>query len=197
QDRRRLMAGEPGGEAYPAPIVDHNARPATIARLIALIIILALAALAFSLYREQLGDPLLLGMLGLLAMIGVGFLFSAAIGFVRIGPRGSAGELARSLIDTLPHGLVVSDSRGRIVYANRAWADLTGATSPADVKSVEALLGTNEEAAAVIMRISAGLRDGRPGEGEFRLSRPLAPGAPARPQWQRVRARLFSTPELR
>ena len=38
-------------------------------------------------FRERLGDPFLLGMLGVLAMIGVGYLFATAIGFVQIAPR--------------------------------------------------------------------------------------------------------------
>lgn len=192
------MAGETRGELYPAPIVDQNTRPGTITRLIVFIIILTGAAFVFSLFQEQLGDPFLLGMLGILAMIGVGYLFATAIGFLQIAPRSSGSELAKRFMDTMPHGLVITDAKGRIVYANHAWAEMTGATSAMDVKSVDALLGANEEASSTILRVSAALKDGRPGEGEFRLSQPIRTGIEARaPRWYRVRARTFSAPSIR
>src|SRR5690606_19834308 len=117
QYRRALMAGDTPGELYRAPIVDHNARPGTILRLIVFVIVLTGAAVAFSIFEDRLGDPVLLGMLGVLAMIGVGYLFATAIGFVRIAPR-SSSELARHFVDTMPAGLVITDARGRIIYAN-------------------------------------------------------------------------------
>src|SRR5690606_29780688 len=107
------------------------------------VFVLTGAAVAFSVYEDRLGDPFLLGMLGVLAMIGVGFLFATAIGFVRIAPR-TGSELARHFVDSMPAGLVITDGKGRIVYANRAWAEMSGATSAADVKSIESLLGANE-----------------------------------------------------
>ena len=66
-------------------------------------------------------------------------------------------------------GLIVTDLKGRVVYANRAYADMTGATNAADVKTVEGLLSDVPEASAIVYRLAAGLKDGQEGDGEFRV----------------------------
>ena len=101
----------------------------------------------------------------MLAMIGIGFLFTTAIGFVQIAPRSTADELARAFVDTMGQGLIVPDIKGRIVYANQAYAQMTGATSAADVLSVDGRLSDNPEASPTVYRLAAGLRDGVAGDG--------------------------------
>ena len=191
------MARENGGQARPAPIVDQSTRPGAIVRLLIFIVVLILAAVVFVLFRDWLGDPFLLGLLGVLAMIGVGFLFTAAIGFIQVAPRSTADELARSFVDTMGQGLVVTDVKGRIVYANRAYAEMTGAASAPDVRTVEGLLSDSPEASPTIYRLAAGLRDGPAGDGEFRLSRAIRAGAEPRAHWYRVKARTFKVPGYR
>jgi two-component system cell cycle sensor histidine kinase/response regulator CckA len=130
------MAREANGDFYPVPIVDQNTRPGAIVRLVIFIAVLTVAAVVFGIFRERFGDPFLLGMLGVLAMIGVGFLFAAAIGFVQIAPRSTGDELSKAFVDSMGQGLLVTDGKGRVIYANRAYADMTGATSAADVVPV-------------------------------------------------------------
>ncbi|WP_159591804.1 cell cycle histidine kinase CckA [Chelativorans xinjiangense] len=188
------MAKISGGEIDTAPIIDQGARPGVITRLIIFILVLTGSALVFALFQERLGEGFLLGVLGVMAMIGVGYLFASAIGFIQIAPRSTGDELSRSFIDSMAEGLLVTDTRGNILYANRAYAALTGATSATDVKTVEALLSDNPEAASVIERLAASLRDGLPGDGEFRLSRPIRPGGEPGARWYRAWARVFKVP---
>ena len=65
------MARETRGDFHPAPIVDNSTRPGAITRLVIFVVVLTGAAIVFGLFRERLGDPFLLGMLGVLAMIAV------------------------------------------------------------------------------------------------------------------------------
>jgi two-component system cell cycle sensor histidine kinase/response regulator CckA len=191
------MAKEARGDFYPVPIVDQNTRPGAVTRLVVFIVVLTGAAIVFGLFRERLGDPFLLGMLGVLAMIGVGFLFATAIGFVQIAPRSTSDELSKAFVDSMSQGLLVTDTKGRIVYANRAYADMTGAASAADLKTVEGLLSDVPEASMTIYRLASGLRDGQPGDGEFRLAQSIKPGAEPGARWYRARARAFSMPGQR
>ncbi|WP_434722746.1 cell cycle histidine kinase CckA [Mesorhizobium sp. RIZ17] len=191
------MAKEARGDFYPVPIVDQNTRPGAVTRLIVFIVVLTGAAIVFGLFRERLGDPFLLGMLGVLAMIGVGFLFATAIGFVQIAPRSTGDELSKAFVDSMSQGLLVTDTKGRVVYANRAYADMTGAASAADLKTVEGLLSDVPEASMTIYRLASGLRDGQPGDGEFRLAQSIKPGAEPGARWYRARARAFSMPGQR
>ena len=191
------MARQSGGAVRPAPIVDQSTRPGAVTRLLIFIAVLMGSAVLFVIFRERLGDPFLLGLLGILAMIGVGFLFTTAIGFIQIAPRSTADELSRSFVDSMAQGLVVADLKGRIVYANQAYAEMTGATSAADVRTIDSLLSDNPEASPTIFRLAAGLRDGISGDGEFRLAGAIRPGAGDGAHWYRVRARTFKVPGYR
>ncbi len=191
------MARESRSEFYPVPIVDQNMRPGAITRLLVFVVVLTGAAFVFAIFRENLGDPFLLGMLGIMAMIGVGFLFATAIGFVQVAPRSTSDELSKAFVDSMSQGLIVTDAKGRIIYANRAYAEMTGATSAADVKTVEGLLSDLAEASPTIYRIASGLRDGQSGEGEFRLGQSIRPGADPGARWYRVRGRAFNVPGQR
>lgn len=191
------MAKETGGEFYPSPMVDQDTRPGAVTRLIIFIIVLTGTAIAFAIFRERLGDPFLLGMLGILAMIGVGYLFATAIGFIQIAPRSTGDELAKSFVDSMSQGLVVTDQKGRVVYANRSYAEMTGAANVAELRTVEGLLSDNAEASPTVLRLAGQLRQGEGGEGEFRISQSIRPGAPAGARWYRVWTRSFRVPGQR
>ncbi len=191
------IARKSDGGSNQAPIVDRGTRPGPVTRLIIFTIVLGVAAAVFALFRDRLGDQFLLGLLGVLAMIGTGYLFATAIGFIQVSPRSAGDELSKSFVDSMAQGLVVTDLKGRVVYANRAYAGMTGASSAADIRTVEALLAENPEASSVIYRLSLGLRDGEEGDGEFRLSQPLRPGEEPGARWYRARARAFRVPGTR
>jgi two-component system cell cycle sensor histidine kinase/response regulator CckA len=191
------MAREPRGDFYPLPIVDQGIRPGAVTRLIVFIVVLTGAAVIFGIFRERLGEPFLLGMLGVLAMIGVGFLFATAIGFVQVAPRSTTDELSKSFVDSTPRGLLVTDSKGSIVYANKAYGEITGAQSAADIRTVENLLSDVPEAGPTIYRLTTALRDGIAGDGEFRLSQAIRPGSEPGARWYRIHARAFKVPGRR
>ena len=191
------MARKTGGIAHDAPIIDQGSRPGPVTRLIVFTVVLALAAVAFALFRKELGDQFLLGLLGVLAMIGTGYLFATAIGFVQVSPRSAGDELSKAFVDSMGQGLLVTDSKGGVVYANAAYARMTGATSAADIRTVEALLSDNPEASSTVFRLATGLRDGQAGDGEFRLSQSIQPGDEPGARWYRTRARAFKVPGYR
>ena len=188
------MAKETRGDYYPVPVVDKGTRPGTVTRLIIFIVVLTGAAIVFGIFRERLGDPFLLGMLGVLAMTGVGYLFASAVGFIQVAGRSPTDDLSKAYVDSMSQGLLVTDAKGRVLYANRAYADMTGATGAADLKTPESLLSDVPEAADTVIRLATGLRDGLPGSGEFRMSRSLKPGQESGSRWYRVQARAFRIP---
>ncbi|HEY6631156.1 MAG TPA: ATP-binding protein [Rhizobiaceae bacterium] len=191
------MAREPRSDFYPLPIVDQSTRPGAVTRLIVFVVVLTGAAVVFGIFREWLGDPFLLGMLGVLAMIGVGYLFATAIGFVQVAPRSTTDELSKAFVDSMSQGLLVTDIKQRVVYANQAYGEMTGASSAADIRTVENLLSDVPEASSTIERLASGLRDGIAGDGEFRLSQAIRPGSEPGARWYRVRARAFNAPGQR
>ena len=181
------------GQSHPTPMTERYLRPGTVTRLIGLAVALLVAASAVFLLERRFGGDIALSLLGLLAIVGVFFLVLATIGFVRIVPRTTGDQLSRVFLDGHPVGTVVADRKGRVVYANRAYADLTGAESAEDVLSIEAFFAADAQAAEAVYRLDKRLRDGGEGQEEFRLGNPpaAAQDKPRGARWYRLSARLL------
>ncbi|APG84660.1 cell cycle histidine kinase CckA [Sinorhizobium americanum] len=178
---------------YQMPVVDRGVRPGTVFRIIVLAIVLTASAAAFVVFKNQLENEIVLGILGVLAMVGIFFLVSSVIGFIEVMPQSRPDELARAFLDAHEDGTVVTDRKGRIVYANAAYGALTGAKGAAGIQSLETILSRNREATEAIYRLTNGLHEGKQGHEEFRLLKPLANGAMtgSGAHWFRLKARVL------
>jgi two-component system cell cycle sensor histidine kinase/response regulator CckA len=159
-------------------------------RLVILAFGLAGVAIGLVLVEGDGMEPLILGLLAILAVIGVAMLLLLALGLVSIGGRKPAPDIGRSYLDELDDGVVLVDRSGQVIYANRAYGELTGAGSDGEVRAVERLFGGDAKASEAIYRAAQAMREGRAAEEEVRLPAPLS-GAGARgvARWYRIRAR--------
>jgi two-component system cell cycle sensor histidine kinase/response regulator CckA len=180
-------------DEYSVPLVDRGVRSGTVLRIILLALVLIAAAAAFVVFKNSLDNEMVLGALGILAMVGIFFLVSSVIGFVEVMPQTQSDSLARSFLNSHPDGTLITDEKGRIVYANAAYGDLTGAKKTTEVQSLETLLSRNRESNEALYRLSNGLREGQEGREEFRLLKPLGlvgtSGSGA--HWYRLKARVL------
>lgn len=144
-------------------------------------------------FKDQLDNEAVLGGLGILAMVGIFFLVSSIIGFVEVMPQTQSDSLARSFLNSHPDGTLITDEKGRIIYANTAYGRLTGAAKATEVQSLETLLSRNRESNEALYRLANGLRDGKEGSEEFRLLKPLglAEGNGNGAHWYRLKARVL------
>jgi two-component system cell cycle sensor histidine kinase/response regulator CckA len=181
---------------YNAPIVDRGGRSGTAVRIILLALVLVAAAAAFVFFKEQLDNQMVLGVLGVLAMVGIFFLVSSVIGFIEVMPQRQSDSLARSFLNSHPDGSLITDEKGRIIYANAAYGKLTGARKPTEVQTLETLLSRHRESNEALYRLTNGLREGREGQEEFRLLRALGPSSNGSgAHWYRLKARTLRTEE--
>ena len=183
------MASDNLTENQPAPVIDREIRAGSAAGVLALGAALIAVAAVFVFFKDRLSDGFPLGVLGIFAMVGIFYLFASVIGFIRFAPRAAGSELAKTFVDGSGDGTVISEANGRIVYANHAYAELTGAKGPADVKGIESILSSDGEVPDVIYRLSQKLRDGIGGVEEFRLEKPLGAESAQASRWYRLRAR--------
>ena len=165
------------------------ARLRAAVRLLLLGLLLIGVSLLYFLFREQLGQAFLLGLLGVLAMTGVFYLFGSAVNIIQFAPHGADLELSQAFVDSLPEGTIITDAKGRIIYANKAYATMTGVANAAELRSLEAILANESGVSDVIYRLASAARDGLSGQEELRLSRPLDPAREPVPTWYRVKAR--------
>jgi two-component system cell cycle sensor histidine kinase/response regulator CckA len=179
-----------------APLIDQTTRPVAIGRTLIIGAVLIASAAVLGFFRNRLDEPIFVGILGIFAIIGFFYLFGSALGFIQLASREENDAFSRALLDSAATGLVICDDRGRIVYANRAYGEMTGATSAADLKSVDALLSQEDEAAHVLYKMTNLLRDGRHADEEFRLTRSLS-GKREGARWYRVKGRALEVPGAR
>ncbi|MCB8838146.1 cell cycle histidine kinase CckA [Aurantimonas sp. VKM B-3413] len=177
------------------PLIDRATAASGVRRLLMLggALILLAAALAF--FGHTYGGIALLVIFGCLAAVGIAAIFGAALGVVRLGGASPDGSIARDFLDTARTGTMIIDRRGQMVYANRAYGDITGAGNASEVKTLERLLGREPEAREAIYYLANLARESRAGQREFRLARSLSgPAGPdSAPRWYRISVRPLPT----
>jgi len=141
--------------------------------------------------RQYFGEPVFLAILGAFASLGIFFLFALVLGLIKISSANRTEQFAKGLIDEMDSGIVVSDEDGRIIYANKAYADLTGADNENEVASVESTFSKRHEVADVVYKLANNAKAGRTSVEEFRLSDGLRNRSDG-PRWFRMRARPLS-----
>ena len=150
--------------------VDRSERPGHIGLLLLLAGVLVGAAVGLRFVTAEQAQPLILGLLALLAMAGVFFLFALAIGAVQFAGQGARNDLTKLMADTAGEGLVVADDDGRIVYANESYLALAGAERATDLRAVESVFTGAPEVSEAIYRLAQAARDHRSATEEIRLS---------------------------
>ncbi len=174
-------------------VINRSEKRAGLWRMFALGFILMLAG-GWLIYLQgnNAAGPLVLGALGLLAMIGVMFLFFLVMGFIQLTTKRDADDFARTLVDEMDSGLMVTDHEGRIVYSNGAYAKMINAKTVEDVMSVETVFSRQPEASEVVYRMANSAKNGETSVEEFRLPSGLKSSEEGA-RWFRLRARAMES----
>ncbi|MGY8669348.1 hybrid sensor histidine kinase/response regulator, partial [Bradyrhizobium sp. UFLA05-109] len=121
------------------PVAVHE--PPQRSGSIALVFLVAATLVAVAVGLMTLGrtqaQPYILGILAVLAMVGLFNLFAFAAGIVRFADRNLDDPIIARISDHAFDGLAVTDPRGHVVYSNAAYLTMTGASGPQDVRPVE------------------------------------------------------------
>lgn len=180
------MTADPDIDAPREPALLDTPRRAGSIVLVLLVAggLVAVALVLMSIGRAQ-AQPYILGLLALLAMVGLFNLFAFAAGIVRFADRTADNPVMARIADHAFDGLAVTDARGHVVYSNAAYLALTGATGPQDVRPVERVFIGNPDVSEAVFRLLKAARVGKRQQEEVRLSG--TDGAPGR--WLRMRVR--------
>jgi len=156
---------------------------------IGLVLLVALALVGTAVFLLFVGreraEPYIIGVLAALAVIGVFALFAGATGIVEFAGRAGRNDFTKALVDSSSEGLSIVSASGRVLYANQAYLELTGAEGPDDIRPVERLFTTDPEVSEAIYRLAQATREGNSHTEEIRLAG--VHGTAAR--WVRLRVR--------
>src|SRR5271167_4178975 len=166
------MIAEPDHYPPQRPVTAHE--PARRGGSILLVLVVAGAIIAVAIALMTIGraqaQPYILGLLAMLAMVGLFNLFAFAAGIIRFADRAGDNPVTGHIADHAYDGLAVTDPRGHVVYSNATYLTLTGAASPQDVRPVERVFIGNPDVSEAVFRLLKAAREGKRQIEEVRIA---------------------------
>ncbi|HLX18058.1 MAG TPA: response regulator [Bradyrhizobium sp.] len=166
------MTAEPDNDPSRQPVSAHE--PARRSGSIVLVLLVAGAivavAAALTLIGRAQAQPYILGLLALLAMVGLFNLFAFAAGIIRFTDRSTDDPVVRRVPDLAYDGIAITDPRGHVAYFNTAYLALTGATGQHDVRPVERAFIGNPDVSEAVFRLLKAAREGKRQQEEVRIA---------------------------
>jgi two-component system, cell cycle sensor histidine kinase and response regulator CckA len=177
-------------ETHPPSAPEASEDDGSFGRVVALAAGLMAAVGASLFLPRQYADYVVLICLGVLATVGVLFLFAAAAGLLRVrretAQRRAQAELQAAFFESLGEGALLTAPDGRAAAANPGYLKLYGADSERDLRSVERLFSENPDAAEAVYRLATAAEQGRRTTEEIRMPGGIG-GQATGARWYRVR----------
>jgi two-component system cell cycle sensor histidine kinase/response regulator CckA len=136
--------------------------------LVALLLVGAAVGLVY-VGREHSAAYILV-LLAVLGSIGAFALFALAAGILRLASKDAGNPVLKAVVDNAFYGIVVTDTAGRVFYANTAYLDLIDAVDVSDVRPIERVFIGDPDASESIYRLLKAAREGRRLQEEVRVS---------------------------
>ncbi|MEZ5853676.1 MAG: ATP-binding protein [Hyphomicrobiaceae bacterium] len=115
-------------------------------------------------------DPILLGLLAVLGVVGSFFLFGLAAGHIRIGAsQDAAGGIVNTVADLIETGAMVMARDGGVLYANAAYTALVGQDPDGLPRTLEQAFAGEPQAAECLFRLMRAAELGESRSEEFRV----------------------------
>src|SRR6201747_390605 len=185
------MTADTDNDPSREPFAAHE--PARRNGSIVLVLLVAFAMVAVAVALMTIGrsqaQPYILGLLALLAMVGLFNLFAFAAGIIRFADRAADDPVMGHIADHAYDGLAVTDPRGHVVYSNATYLALTGAASAQDVRPVERVFIGNPDVSEAVFRLLKAAREGKRQQEEVRI----AGNNGTQGRWLRMRVRPLGT----
>jgi two-component system, cell cycle sensor histidine kinase and response regulator CckA len=176
-------------DSHPSPERFAAPEPARRGGSIVLVLLVAAGIVGIAVVLMTIGraqaQPYILGVLALLAMVGLFSLFAFAAGIIRFTDRTADNPVMGRIADHAYDGLAVTDSRGHVVYSNAAYLTLTGAATTQEVRPIERVFIGNPDVSEAVFRLLKAAREGKRQQEEVRIAG--QDGAHGR--WLRMRVR--------
>ncbi len=156
-------------ELQPAPFDAIDAAQTSGSRLPVIAAVLAGRLVAVALIVSGLGKLLLVAAMSALAAIGLFFLFAFVAGYIRFGQRRPLTEIVTAATDALDSGLMIASREGEALYANAAFAAMTGRSEAQGVATLQELFTGEPQASAALFRLTRAAERGDILAEEFAL----------------------------
>ncbi len=124
------------------------------------VVTLAAGTAALALFTNSVGQPFLLTLLALFAVLGVFFAFAFIAGHVQIGQRITDSEIAKAVTEDLSDALLLTRPDGSAYWCNQTMADLIGVSGVGELDALESILGRDPRIGEAMFRLHHAAREG-------------------------------------
>jgi two-component system cell cycle sensor histidine kinase/response regulator CckA len=125
-----------------------NARVPGYGGALPLLGMLLAGAVVLVLLTNTMAEPMVFGLLALLAVAGVFLIFGLLSGFLRLGDRVAEADMIKAVADGFDSALQIVDAHGSVLYRNRALQRFTGRASGRHASLEELFAGEGDTAQA-------------------------------------------------
>ncbi len=153
-------------------IIPRSERRGSIALVLLVAVLLVAAAAGLMVVGRHAAGPYVTIFLAVLAVIGVFALFALAAGVLRVSARESGGPMLKRIIDNANDGIVVTDSAGRVLFANAAYRLFADAVGEDEVRPVERVFVGDPDVSEAVYRLRKAAQEGRRLQEEVRIAGP-------------------------
>ncbi|GJD39234.1 MULTISPECIES: response regulator [Methylobacterium] len=176
--------------------IDRSERPGRVGLLLVLAGLLVGAAVGLSFVANEQAQPLILGLLALLAMAGVFCLFALAIGALQLAGQTGRDDITKAIVDASPEGAIVVEDGGRLIYANEAYLRISGGETFSNLRPVERVFVGSPDVSEAVYRLAQAAHDGRGHVEEIRMAPPPQGETERAFAWFRIAVRAVERPRL-
>jgi two-component system cell cycle sensor histidine kinase/response regulator CckA len=172
QAAQLFMTADTDSDSPNAPLTaqDSSRRSGSILLVLLIAAAIVATAIGFMMLGRSQAQPYILGLLAVLAMVGLFTLFAFAAGIVRFADRSVDDPIMRSVTDHAVDGLAVTNARGQLVYTNASYLALTGAAGIQDARPVERVFIGNPDVSEAVFRLLKASREGKRQQEEVRVT---------------------------
>lgn len=164
-----VTASEPG-EPPRRSSVGGSARSGGAGMVLVVALVLVGAAVGLMFVGRANTGNYILALLALLSTAGVFSLFALASGIIRFAGKDNDNPMIRAVSDGAFDGIVVTDTGGRVMYANAAYLALVDAVDEKDVRPVERVFIGDPDVSEAVYRLLKASREGRRLQEEVRVA---------------------------
>lgn len=150
-------------------------------------------AAVFGLLASGSGEPLLLTIIAVLAMLGTFMLFGVAAGHVRIGARTPQDDVLKAAADGLDAAVIIARRDGAPLYWNGASDQMFGRADGGPIAAIETTFSGDPDAAQALYRLT---RAAERGERHHEIIRVKTQSVTVEPMWLRISVRPFVSPNI-
>ncbi len=182
------MAGHSPSDQKDAPAAfdrtGRASRAGSVGWVLLLAVVLIGAAAGLFYVGPERAERYIFGLLAVLATAGTFCLFAIAAGILRFSGSDGGNALLKGAIDNAFDAIVITEQGGKVIYANSAYLEMSGATA-ADVRPIERVFIGDPDVSESIYRLLNAAREGKRLHEEVRIA--AGKGEPGR--WLRLRVR--------